>query len=76
MPDKLQDESKRGHLWEWWAEYDQVTNLLTGEVVEGQRVHYRQLGTRNWRTFLLTTSDGSMPKRRMFRDAIDKHSAG
>lgn len=75
MAESLLDVSTRGHQWEWWAEYDEVTNLLTGEKVGGQRVHYRIHGSRRWSTFLLTTSDGSMPTRKMFVQAIEKHGA-
>lgn len=75
MPETRRDASTRGHLWEWWAEVDEVTNLATLERVIGQRVHYRVLGTRNWRTFLLTTDDGSMPTLKMFVAAMDKHGA-
>lgn len=74
MPDTRTDPSSRGHLWEWWAEVDEVFNLLTGDRVVGQRVHYRQAGDRRWRTFLLTTSDGSMPTMKMFVQAMDTHS--
>jgi hypothetical protein len=74
MPSTRTDRSDRGHLWEWWAEVDEVTNLLTGERVVGQRIHYREQGTRRWSTCLLTTSDGSMPTLRMFVQAMDHHS--
>lgn len=75
MPETTLDASTRGHQWEWWAEYDEVVNLLDGSRVGGQRVHYRIHGSRNWRTFILTTSDGSMPTRAMFVQAIEKHGA-
>lgn len=75
MPEARTDYSTAGFTWEWWAEYDEVVNLLDGSRVGGQRVHYRLEGTRNWRTFLLTTSDGSMPTRELFLQAIDKHGA-
>jgi hypothetical protein len=75
MPETQTDLSTSGATWEWWAEVDEVVDLLTGERVVGQRVHYRPAGTRRWSTFLLTTSDGSMPTRDLFLRAIDKHGA-
>jgi hypothetical protein len=75
MPDTRTDLTTNGNTWEWWAEADEVVNLATGDRVMGQRVHYRLAGTRNWRTFLLTTSDGSMPTLELFIRALDFHGA-
>lgn len=74
MPETTRSASTRGHEWEWWAELDEVTNLLTMERVAGHRIHYRMLGTRRWSTFLLTTSDGSTPTTELIVRAIDTHS--
>lgn len=74
MPETTTSDSSRGHQWEWWAELDEVVNLLTGERVAGHRIHYRVLGARRWSTFLLITSDGSTPDTKMVVRAIDTHS--
>lgn len=62
-------------LWEWHAELDHGFDLTTGEEWIGHRVRYREQGTRRYRTFLLSTDDGTAPTESMVLQALEKHAA-
>jgi hypothetical protein len=65
---------KQAALWEWKAELDTLRDLSTGGTMIGHRVRYREQGARRWRSFLLTTDDGSSPTESMVLQAIEAHA--
>lgn len=62
-------------LWEWTAELESGVSLGSGEPWRGHRVRYREQGTRRYRSFLLSTSDGSTPDDTMVIRAIETHAS-
>lgn len=61
-------------IWEWTATLDSGVNLTTGEPWRGHRVKYREAGTRRWSSFLIDTSDGSVPTDTDVIRAIEMHA--
>lgn len=60
--------------WEWSAAIESGVSIGTGAKWHGHRVRYRDRGTRRWRSFLLSTDDGSTPTDEMILLAIAEHS--
>jgi len=61
-------------IWEWHATLDSGVSLTTGEPWRGHRVKYRALGTRRWRSFLLSKDDGANPTESEVIAAINAHA--
>ena len=61
-------------IWEWHAELDSGVSLTTGEPWHGHRVKYRALGTRNWRSFLLSKDGDTNPTDTEVIRAINEHA--